>query len=192
MSNAAHPITADSVSHTPETQHQVVWDDPTRARAFARWLSTLQAEHGLQPSSLRLASADASFRRYLRIDAPDGSRVIMDAPPAHENCRPFVDIAALLRQAGLLVPEILAWDEPNGFMLMSDLGEHTMMERIDRDHPQANHAQYMAATDSLLAWQLAGHDGRRRVPPAAASVRGFRQSRSANAPRHRLSRRRTA
>ena len=138
----------------------VTWTDPEREQVFGRWLQNQSAQHALEVGSLRPASADASFRRYLRIDHQQGhSLIIMDAPPAQENCRPFVDIAALLRQAGLLVPEILAWDEPNGFMLMSDLGEHTMMERIDRDHPQANHAQYMAATDSLLAWQLASQPG---------------------------------
>lgn len=162
MRCAAVRFAATLTLQTPMTSQPipVTWTDPEREVAFDRWLKTHSVHHALVPSSLRPASADASFRRYLRIDTDSGhSLIIMDAPPAHENCRPFVDVAALLRDAGLLVPDILAWDEPNGFMLMSDLGDHTLMERIDRDHPAANHAQYMAATDSLLAWQLASKPG---------------------------------
>ena len=56
------------------------WDDPTRQQAFERWLAALAGAQGLRPGSLRIASADASFRRYLRIDTADGgSRIIMDA-----------------------------------------------------------------------------------------------------------------
>jgi aminoglycoside/choline kinase family phosphotransferase len=65
------------------------WADPARQQAFERWLDTQAGVHGLRPDSLRIASADASFRRYLRIGAADGgTRIIMDAPPAHENCAP--------------------------------------------------------------------------------------------------------
>jgi len=80
----------------------IVWTDPQRQSAFEAWLGQAAAEHDLLPASLRLASADASFRRYFRIDsAAGGSRVVMDAPPAQENCRPFVQVAALLRAAGV-------------------------------------------------------------------------------------------
>ena len=59
----------------------------------------------------------------------------MDAPPAQENCKPFVDIARLMAQAGLQVPDILAWDEAQGFMLLTDLGAKTMMEVINPSCP---------------------------------------------------------
>jgi len=110
---------------------------------------------------VRIASADASFRRYFRIDRHDGagSLVIMDAPPAQENCAPFVHVAGLMQAAGLNVPRILAWDEAQGFMLMSDLGPQTLMEVIDREHPQANLPRYLQATDALIAWQQASASG---------------------------------
>ena len=136
------------------------WADPARHAAFNAWLARVAAMHGLLPASLRVASADASFRRYFRIDCADGaSRIVMDAPPAQENCAPFVQVAGLMRDAGLNVPRILDWDETGGFMLMTDLGARTMMEVIERDHPEANRALYAQALDALLAWQQASRPG---------------------------------
>ncbi len=163
----AAPSTSALVTSSP-----VVWADPNRERAFNTWLAHIAAAHPIQAASLRLASADASFRRYLRIDcagtaaanAPSSSAkstslIIMDAPPAQENCRPFVDVARLMQQAGLTVPQVLAWDEVNGFLLLSDLGSQTMMQAMQRDNPQANHSTYLQAVDALIAWQLASQPG---------------------------------
>ena len=142
----------------------VTWADAARENAFNTWLRALSASQRLRPETLRPASADASFRRYLRVDTEDGaSRIVMDAPPDKENCQPFVHVAGLMQAAGLRVPQILAWDEPQGFMLLSDLGSQTMMEQIDAAHPQANHARYLQAVDTLLAWQLASRPG--ELPP---------------------------
>ena len=83
----------------------------------------------------------------------------MDAPPDKENCEPFVRVAGLMRDAGLHVPEVLAWDVALGLMLLSDLGHHTMMSAIDPLKPQASHGLYMQALDALLGWQLASKPG---------------------------------
>jgi aminoglycoside/choline kinase family phosphotransferase len=120
---------------------------------FATWLSQLAPEQGLDPGSIRLASADASFRRYFRIDAPDGTRVIMDAPPDKEDCRPFVKVAGLMAEAGLNAPRVLAWDEASGFMLLSDLGQRTLMQCMDEQAGVANLPWFKQALDVLLPWQ---------------------------------------
>ena len=83
----------------------------------------------------------------------------MDAPPDKENCRPFVQVQALMQQAVLHVPQILAWDEANGFMLLSDLGAQTIIEKLDPTAPQDAYAWYQQATDTLLQWQLASRPG---------------------------------
>jgi N-acetylmuramate 1-kinase len=134
--------------------------DPVRAQALAKWLSSIAPAHGLLPNRVQIASEDASFRRYLRVEAKDQtSRIIMDAPPAKENCQPFVQVAQLLRDAGLLAPQVLDWDEAQGFMLLTDLGSRTMMEGIVRDDPMANLTRYLQATDALVQWQLASRPG---------------------------------
>ena len=138
----------------------VIWADPERQLACISWLEALAQTHGLVPSSLRVASADASFRRYLRVDTQAGaSLIVMDAPPDKENCEPFVKVAKLMQLAGLKAPEVLAWHEAQGFMLLTDLGDQTMMSAIDVKNPQANHALYMQAVDTLIAWQLSSQSG---------------------------------
>ena len=144
------------MSHTPTTSPSApLWSDPQRQAQFTTWLTSLTPSHGLRPDTLCSASADASFRRYLRIDSEHGSRIIMDAPPDKENCQPFVKVAQLMQAAQLHAPEVLAWDEVHGFMLLSDLGTHTMMQVINPDQPAANQSLYLQAVDALIAWQLA-------------------------------------
>jgi aminoglycoside/choline kinase family phosphotransferase len=135
------------------------WSDASREARFSTWLTQVAPTHQLAVDSLRLASADASFRRYFRIDAALGSCIIMDAPPDKEDCRPFAKVAQMMQAAGVHAPEVLAWDEAQGFMLLTDLGAQTMMQVINREQPQANFGLYMQAVDALLAWQLASQPG---------------------------------
>ncbi len=138
----------------------VTWPDAARKAAFDAWLAPLVGGQQLLPATLRPASADASFRRYLRIDTATGaSRIVMDAPPDKENCKPFVQVQGLMAAAGLNVPQILAFDEPTGFMLLSDLGHQTVIERLNPDKPQDAYAWYQQATDVLLDWQKASTPG---------------------------------
>lgn len=136
-----------------------VWPDAQREADFKTWLNALVSEHKLNVASVRNASADASFRRYFRIDSAMGSRIIMDAPPDKEDCRPFARVAGLMAQAGVSVPEVLEWDEAKGFMLLSDLGAQTMMQVIKPDEPMANLPLYLQAIDALIAWQTASKPG---------------------------------
>jgi len=154
----SHPT--PSPAHSPIAAATPTWTDPNRQVAFENWLSNLTDRHGLLPDTVRIASADASFRRYLRVDTVQGdSRIVMDAPPDKENSEPFVRIAALMQDAGLHAPKVLDWHQANGFMLLTDLGDATMMSAIDAERPQANHGLYMQAVDTLIQWQLASRPG---------------------------------
>jgi hypothetical protein len=150
---------ASSFSKPAPAPAGVAWSDPRREAAFHGWLARVAPAHALQPATLRPASADASFRRYLRIDGAGRSYIVMDAPPERENCAPFVKVAGLMAEAGLLVPRILDWDAPLGFMLLDDLGTRTMIEVVDADDPPANQPLYLRAVDALVAWQLASRPG---------------------------------
>jgi aminoglycoside/choline kinase family phosphotransferase len=165
----SHFTPPPTLAPSPTVPDSVIWNDPARQMVFDRWLSGMAAAQGLMPASLRVASADASFRRYLRLDMRQGgSRIVMDAPPDQENSEPFVRIAALMAEAGLHAPEVLNWDQAHGFMLLSDLGDATMMSAIDPERPQANHGLYMQAVDSLVQWQLASRPG--VLPPYDATL----------------------
>jgi aminoglycoside/choline kinase family phosphotransferase len=129
-----------------------------RRDALARWLESHL--HGAS-FSLTPASEDASFRRYFRAALEDGrSYVVMDAPPGKEDCRPFVHVAGLLRDAGVNAPQVHAADLAQGFLLLSDLGRKTYLEALDDANADA---LFSDAIDSLLRWQLASRAG--ELPP---------------------------
>lgn len=136
----------------------VSWPDEARRVAFDRWLQQL-VRRGIHASGARPASNDASFRRYLRVDTEAGTRIVMDAPPDKEDCQPFVKVAALLRAAGLNAPEVLDWEVQDGFMLLSDLGDHTYLSQLNQDTAQA---LYQDATHALV--RLQGIEAASRVP----------------------------
>ena len=104
------------------------------------------------------ASADASFRRYFRTSAGGRSYVIMDAPPPQEDCRPFVRIAGLLRDAGVHVPVILAEDLGRGFLLLEDLGDRTYLDVFQASTGEADQL-FEDALASLVSWQRASRPG---------------------------------
>jgi N-acetylmuramate 1-kinase len=115
--------------------------------------------------SIAPASADASFRRYFRVtpQAPwrgHATLIAMDAPPPMENCRPFVHVAALLADAGVHAPAVLAADLERGLLLLTDLGNRTYLAALDTESaPQL----YSDAIDALIRWQSATRDG--TLPP---------------------------
>jgi aminoglycoside/choline kinase family phosphotransferase len=133
----------------------IFWADPARAAAFASWLGACAPQWQLAPDTLRAASADASFRRYLRVDGAGGRAfIVMDAPPAQEDCRPFVQVAELLRQAGLHTPRILAWDEAQGFMLLDDLGQQLFLGALQSASASQADALMRDAISALVQMQL--------------------------------------
>ena len=126
------------------------------------WLSTL-TDHPTLADSIRPASADASFRRYFRIDAANvgvasGSTgegktlIVMDAPQPQEDVRPFISIASIFHEAGMSTPEILAQDVEQGFLLLSDLGPITYLQQLNAENTDAN-ALYLDAIDALVKMQ---------------------------------------
>lgn len=102
--------------------------------------------------SLEPASADASFRRYFRAGIGDRSWIIMDAPPAHEDCRPFIRVAGLLHEAGLNAPVILDQNLEQGFLLLSDLGRTTYLTAL-KQRPQDAPSLFGDAISALIRWQ---------------------------------------
>ena len=172
LSCTAATVLASDVFTTPALDGlqtaAIDWPDPARSAAVCAWLAGGCSSHGLRAETLRHASADASFRRYFRVDtAAGGSCIIMDAPPAVEDCAPFVRIAALMQDAGLNAPRVLDWNRADGFMLLTDLGARTMMDVIAPPAAvgaiamptAAVDALYMGAVDVLIQWQLASKPG---------------------------------
>jgi len=137
-----------------------------RTLALQTWIS------GLFPAEkwhIEPASADASFRRYFRVSLAERgeSRIVMDAPPQQEDCRPFIAVADLLRRAGLNAPQVLAQDLEQGFLLLTDLGATTYLAALQQDDARAD-ALFRDAVDALVTWQLASRPG--VLPPYDAAL----------------------
>ncbi len=128
----------------------------TRLVQLSDWLSNLKTPATLL-ESLRPASADASFRRYFRVNTQSGqSLIVMDAPPPQEDVRPFVKVAELFSATGVSVPAILAQDTERGFLLLSDLGSTTYLQRLN---PDTAHKLYLDAIDALIQLQVQSRAG---------------------------------
>lgn len=112
------------------------------------WLSDALRE---VKCTLSPASSDASFRRYFRVYADERSYIAMDAPPPHENVRPFLQVAQLMASAGVRVPTIHARDVQRGFLLLDDFGPVLYLERL---HDQNADTLYGDALDMLLRLQI--------------------------------------
>jgi aminoglycoside/choline kinase family phosphotransferase len=106
--------------------------------------------------ALAPASADASFRRYFRATTASGSFIVMDAPPGHEDCRPYIHVARLFRAAGANTPEILAQDLEQGFLLLTDFGDTTYLHALDTANADR---LYRDANAALVRIQAASRPG---------------------------------
>ncbi|HXP76895.1 MAG TPA: phosphotransferase [Stellaceae bacterium] len=105
-------------------------------------------------------AGDASFRRYERLATPGRRAVLMDAPPPHEDVRPFLAVARLLQKLELSAPEILAEDIEAGLLLLEDFGDRTYTKLLAAGGDEA--ALYRLAVDVLIALH-------RRFEPARAA-----------------------
>ena len=150
---------SSSSQHVPSSIHDSAAKDARLAR-LAEWLGSLDL---VDAASLRPASSDASFRRYFRLDVVPALRdklgatlVAMDAPPERENVPAFIHVQGLLQAAGVTVPAIVARDVDNGFLLLSDLGTTTYLQRLDADNAAF---MYSDAVDALIKFQMTSQAG---------------------------------
>ena len=124
-----------------------------RLQALEAWAAR---QLGQESVDIAPASADASFRRYFRVTAKGRDYIVMDAPPAHEDCGPFIAVARLFGDAGVHVPEVLAQDLNQGFLLLTDLGHTTYLSALNDSTARE---LYLAANDALIRIQLASRPG---------------------------------
>jgi aminoglycoside/choline kinase family phosphotransferase len=131
----------------------VKWADAARQAAFERWFEGITPRHALDARTLRPASADASFRRYLRVQGGGGSLIVMDAPPPQEDVRPFVHVAGLLQAAGLNAARVLEADAEQGFLLLTDLGDTLYLDALRNGSEVEANRLMRDATQALLQFQ---------------------------------------
>ena len=134
--------------------------DP-RLHLLREWVGRIP---GFDAASIEIASADASFRRYFRVRARDGSTCIaMDAPPDREDLSTYLRVSGLLEGCGVHVPHVRAADVALGCALLEDLGTTHMLTAL-RGGGDAMRL-YDAALDELALLQLRGDAASRQLPP---------------------------
>lgn len=107
------------------------------------------AKHGWEGAEIRPLAGDASFRRYFRVHRGSETAVLMDAPPPHEDPKPFIDVAEWLGGCGLSAPRILARDLDQGLLLLDDFGDVRLRETLDAA-PEREMELYSLAVDLLV------------------------------------------
>ncbi len=137
----------------------------TRDQLVTNWVASRFPDQSVR---ITPASADASFRRYFRLTWPDGgTRILMDAPPEKEDCKPFIHVAGLLAKAGLAAPRVLDQDLENGFLLLTDLGRIGYLDALNADLGLAD-TLMRPVLDVLIAWQLSTRAS--TLPPYDATL----------------------
>ena len=135
---------------SPTSSQATAPDAAARRNDLQLWLSNLQG-YDLLPDTLQSASSDASFRRFYRVQtSTGGSLIAVDAPPATENSAGYIKVAALFKSMNLTVPDVLASNLEQGFLLVTDLGQHTYAQILN---PDTAHKLYLDALSSLVLMQ---------------------------------------
>jgi aminoglycoside/choline kinase family phosphotransferase len=119
---------------------------PVRLEQARAWAAR---QLGMARVELEPVSQDASFRRYFRLRTAGRPLILMDAPPGREDSRPFLDIAARLRMAGVHAPAVLHFDLEQGFGLLEDLGNQLYRDIIDPDNADEHLSQLFAVLLSM-------------------------------------------
>ncbi len=106
-----------------------------RLSQLTSWVESQLVLLGCKPLNLPIklepVSGDASFRRYFRVHLEQGSLIAMDAPPDRENSAPFVAIAQSWHRHGIPVPEIMAQNLREGFVLLTDFGDRLYLGKLN-------------------------------------------------------------
>lgn len=138
-------------------------DVPIDARmaAMKSWIDSIDAIAGSNPT---LASGDASFRQYFRLQAGVNSFIVMDAPPEQEDCLPFVRVAGYLEAIQLNAPRVLEANLEDGFLLLSDLGTRLFLDEL-KEKPERAESLYKDALSALLVMQNRGVAYQSLLPP---------------------------
>ncbi len=107
------------------------------------------ADAGWDEAEIDPLPGDASFRRYFRITGGERSAMLMDAPPPHEDARPFLHVGKWLIEQGLRAPEIYAEDLTRGLVLIEDFGQDRMRDWLD-DNAAEERRAYADAIAALV------------------------------------------
>ena len=111
-----------------------------RIEQMKTWLDSL----GYQDYALDIASEDASFRRYFRLQQGNESWIVMDAPPSKEPCDAYVKVARKLTGIRLSAPQIIHENHDDGFLVITDFGDESYLEALNPENVNSLYGDALA------------------------------------------------
>ncbi len=121
-----------------------------REQEIHAWISSLYPTMDL--ANLHYLQSDASSRKYMRLQAPSNTYVIMDTKPDQE-LNNFLQITQILHAHNINTPEIIQANIPQGLVLMTDLGVETYQQALQHATPQKIDSLYLDAITTLVKIQ---------------------------------------
>jgi len=106
--------------------------------------------------TITAASADASFRKYYRLQKADESYLLMDASLEKESLKPFLNVTQRLLAAGVNVPKIYQQDLQKGYLVIEDFGSLDLLQKLNSTNFQK---LYRQAIDEIVKMQKADVTG---------------------------------
>lgn len=116
---------------------------------FPAGVDDFLADAGWRGAEIEPLPGDASFRRYFRIRNGEERAMLMDAPPPHEDPRPFLHVGKWLSEHGLRAPRIFAEAPERGLVLIEDFGHDRMRDWLD-ENPSEERRAYADAIEALV------------------------------------------
>ncbi len=106
--------------------------------------------------ALRVASADASFRKYYRLTQGEKSFLLMDSSLEKESLKPFLDVTERLEQVGVAVPKIYEQNLELGYLIIEDFGNTHLLNVLNENNFKE---LYKKAIDEIITMQKADAKG---------------------------------
>ena len=99
---------------------------------------------------LSIASADASFRKYYRIEYEKKSFIVMDSSLELDSLKPFLDVTKRLLDADVKAPKIYEQNLELGYLVLEDFGNTNLLDNLDRTNFER---LYLKALDVIIKMQ---------------------------------------
>lgn len=106
-----------------------------------------------------LIAGDASPRKYYRVVLagvkPPSTIIAVDSPPTEKN-EEFLRIRELLSDGGVRVPALIAADLEKGYLLLEDLGDETLLPRLNEANADEWYSKGLESLADLASIDLSG------------------------------------
>ncbi len=132
-----------------------------RQQRINEWLQSVLTDN-FQIESL---AGDASFRRYHRIHLDNAEKtiyILMDAPPEKESIIEFIQVAELMANY-VNVPDIIAKNIEEGFLLLQDFGKVEFAHLLENASLEEINQYYQQAIQALINIQKIPLENGKRI-----------------------------